>query len=152
MPGMFNFLRVASPPLILPLMRLNCSSQCSFHQLLLGGASVSSTLLFSELFSFNTSDGSKFFILSGCPMTVNSVPVTRVKIFLLEIDVTMNLRSQRNQSVVLDTSNIYDWLTAATSIGSCPGFVGIIDWIMNTQDLSRRFFSIIHFFFSFLVT
>ena len=61
MPGIFNFLRAASPPLILPLVRLNCSSKFSFHQLLLGGTSVSSILLLSELFIFSTSGGSKFF-------------------------------------------------------------------------------------------
>ena len=51
----------------------------------------------------------------------------------MEIDVRTNLKTQINQGVVFEISNIHDWLTTATTFGSYLGLVEIIDRVKNTQ-------------------
>ena len=69
----FNFFRAASPPIILPLVLLNCSSQFSFSSAMTPRDFIISTLFMSELFSLSISGRSRILVLSGCPMIMNSV-------------------------------------------------------------------------------
>ena len=58
----FSHFRAARPPLILPLVRLNSSSQFSFSSVISPRDLALSTLFTSQLFSFSTSGRSRFLV------------------------------------------------------------------------------------------